>query len=443
MSLFSQKTEDPLDMTFMGDVDAALHRRGHPWAFTLSVSVLLFFVVVYIWAANTMLDDVVRGNGKVIPASGVRDIQSDKGGTISVITVKEGDVVTAGQVVALIANVQDVSALRDLQVRSKELELSLIRLQAETDNIPLVFSDEDRAAYPLAVQNQMQIYNSNKQLFEGEDNQLRSQIEQRKSEVAIALQEKMKLSETLALLREEEKVVRPMVGTSYSQNAYLDLRERVVTNEGELVSVEQTILSAQSAAAAAEARLNTRAAERSAAVAVEKNKNRIEMEAINQRIQSWTDQVSRAELQAPVAGTVKTVLLKQGSVARPAEVIMQILSSDDVLEIEAKFFPVDRGFLFVGQGGMAKFSSYDFSIYGGLKASVIRISDDTILDKRGEPWYEVRLLTQRKNIIYNGKELPILPGMTVTVDLLTDKRSVLDHILGPLFRAQQNAMTEH
>ena len=95
------------------------------------------------------------------------------------------------------------------------------------------------------------------------------------------------------------------------------------------------------------------------------------------------------------------------------------------------------------QNAMVKVTAYDFSIYGGLEATVVKISQDTIEDKKGEPWYEVRLLTKRKSLLYRGEELEILPGMTVTVDVLTDQKSVLSHILAPIKRAGMDAMTEH
>ncbi|WP_027187800.1 HlyD family type I secretion periplasmic adaptor subunit [Desulfovibrio cuneatus] len=443
MSVFWEKSSDPLNMTFMGDVDAAMHRRGHPLAFTLSIVVVMFFVLTYIWANFTMIEDVVRGNGKVIPAAGVRDIQSDKGGTISELRVHEGDMVEANQVVAVVANVGDVSALRELQQRVSELEFALLRLKAEAEGIPLEFPAERMAEFPQVAQNQLHIFTSNEQRFQGEDNQLRAQIEQRRQEVAAALQDKVRFQGSLEILRSEEATVRPLVGRSYSQIQYLDLQERIVSIEGELAGAEQTIARAQSAAVAAEDRLNTREAERQAAIALERNKSRMELDALKLRVHTWTEQVSRAELRSPVNGSVKAINVKEGSVARPADILMQIIASDDVLEIEAKFAPADRGFLYISQKGMAKFSSYDANIYGGLPAKVTRISDDTIPDKRGDPWYEVRLVTSRKSIKYQGKELPIMPGMTVSIDLLTDKRSVLDRILGPLRRAQDNAMTEH
>ncbi len=434
---------DPKNLTLMGEVDAALQRKGHPWAFTLSVAVILFFTVLLVWSSQATIDVVIRGTGKVIPAEGVRDIQSEKGGTISSILVAEGEDVEPNQIVVVIDNIQDSSKLQDLTNRSKELELSLIRLAAEANEEILFFPDEIVRNYPVIVQSQIQIYEANMQRANYENEQMQEQIEQRTREVEIALENKARATQALSLLKEEEASKRPLVGGAVSVIDFLQLQERVVTQEGELSGIIKSIERLGYAVEVAEQTLRNRRFERLKHIAEESNKNRVEMEEITQMIASRTEQVSRAELRSPVRGTINTILMKEGSVARGADIIMQIVTKGEGLEIEAKFSPADRGFLYIGQKGMVKFLSYDFSIHGGLEATVTRISDDTVLDHRGEPWYEVRMITEKNSITYRGKELEIVPGMPLSVDMLADKKTIWQTIFGPIIKARQNAMTEH
>ena len=430
-------------MQYMHDVDEAMHRRGHPWAFTLSLAVFLFFAVLFVWADNAMIDDVTRGMGQVIPAQGVQPIQSERGGTITDVLVEENQSVERNQVLLNISNVQAVAGLTDLKTRFTELTLSLKRLAAEEKERILVFTQQEQDEAPDAVRSQMRIYQTRKEQYEGQSMVLQSQLDQRKQEVAEARERKESYENALALLKKEEETVRGMVGRSYSQIQYLELRQRIVAQEGELNSVAQTIARAESGVHAAEERLSNLRAERMAGIADEINKTRLEQSSIEQQIKAGDEQVTRTELRSPVRGTVKRIILKKDSVAKPAETIMEIIPTDGALEIEARFSPQDRGFLFVNQAAMVKVTAYEFSIYGGLEATVTKISNDTIEDKKGEPWYEVRFLTKRKSILYRGEELEILPGMTVSVDVLTDKKSVLSHMIGPIRRAMQNAMTEH
>ncbi len=443
MGVFDLGSTEQRDMQYMGEVDAAMHMRGHPWAFTLSLSTLLFFVAFFIWASSAMIDDVTRGNGQVVPAQGVQPIQSEKGGIITEIFVKENQQVERNEKLVSIAGVTEETTLADLQNRRVELTLNIVRLDAEEKGTAPSFTPEQTADSPESVAAQERLFTTGKQQFESQVQVLNFQFEQRRREVGEARERKQAVEGALLVLRQEEATVRPLVGRSYSQIQYLDLKGRINAQEGELASLVQTIARTESAARAAEERLKNLRNERQAKIADEQNKNRVELAAVEQQITASTQHVTSTDLRSPVRGTVKRIILKKDSVAKGAEPILEILPTDGVLEVEARFSPQDRGFLFVNQEAMVKVSSYEFSIYGGLEATIIKISQDTIEDKKGQPWYEVRFLTKRKSILYRGEELPILPGMTVSVDVLTDKKSVLSHIVGPIKRAMQNAMTEH
>ena len=443
MSVFAHEPDKLKEVTFMHDVDVAMNRRSHPWAFTCSMMSLLFFVVFFIWADIATIDDVTRGNGQVIPALGVQPIQSERGGTITDILVAENAMVERNQPVLTISNVQAMAGFNELQQRSTDLTLGLKRLAAEEQNQPLEFSEDEKNTYLDSVSAQMKLYKTGKEQYEGQVELYQSQLEARRKEVTEAKERMDAFESALTLLRRQEATVRPLVGTSYSQIDYLELRQRIVTQQGELEGVKKTIARAQSGVQAARERLGNLKAERQAKIADEISKSRTELRAVEQQIKASDEQVTRTELRSPVRGQVKRIILKKDSVAKPAEIIMEIIPTDGALEIEARFSPADRGFLYVNQEAMVKITTYDFSIYGGLEALIIKISDDTILDKRGEPWYEVRFLTKRRSLLYQGRELAILPGMTVSVDVLTDKKSVLTHIIGPIRRAMQSAMTEH
>lgn len=443
MSLFDRDPDKKVDMLYMHDVDIAMHRQGHPWAFTLSLAVLLFFAVFMLWANTAMIDDVTRGSGQVVPAQGVQPIQSERGGSILEMLVAENDVVEKNQPLVNIANVREESGLKDLETRYVELSYALKRLFAEEQGQNLVYTEEEQQRYPETAASQTRLFQTRKEQFESQSQLLLSQIEQRRREVAEARERKDSYEKTLLSLKKQEETYRPLIGRSVTELEALELKNRIITQEGELNSVAQTIARAESGVQAATERLGNLKAERQATIADEINKTRLEQNSVEQQIKAGSEQVTRSDLRSPVRGTVKRILIKKGSVAKPAETIMEILPTEGALLVEAKFSPVDRGFLFVNQPAMVKVSAYEFSIYGGLEATVIKISQDTIDDKKGEPWYEVQFLTKRSSILYRGEELSILPGMTVTVDVLTDKKSVLSHILSPIRKAMQNAMTEH
>ena len=155
------------------------------------------------------------------------------------------------------------------------------------------------------------------------------------------------------------------------------------------------------------------------------------------------DRVTRTDVRSPVRGTIKQINLNTiGGVVRPGESILEIVPLDGTLLVEARIRPADIAFLHPGQKAMIKITAYDFSIFGGLEGFVEAISADTIEDDNGESFFKVKLRTQKNAITYRNEELPIIPGMTASIDILTGKKSVLAYLLKPILRAKQNALRE-
>jgi adhesin transport system membrane fusion protein len=155
------------------------------------------------------------------------------------------------------------------------------------------------------------------------------------------------------------------------------------------------------------------------------------------------DRVARRDVRAPTSGTVKQIAQRTiGGVLEPGSVIMEIVPSEDELLVEARIRPSDIAFVHVGQTALVKITAYDFSIYGGIHATVARISADTIPDERGEPWFIVRVRADRMSLGDAERPLPISSGMTAMVDIVTGQRTVLQYLLKPILKATDRALTE-
>ena len=156
------------------------------------------------------------------------------------------------------------------------------------------------------------------------------------------------------------------------------------------------------------------------------------------------DRMVRAIVRAPIDGIVKRIMVTTtGGVIQPGEKIMEIVPTDDHLLVEVKIRPSDIAFISPGQQAMIKISAYDYSIYGGIKGTVEQISADAIdEDRKDESYYKVLVRTERNYLGESAKHLPIIPGMTATAEVMTGKKSILDYLLKPLLKIQQNAMRE-
>jgi adhesin transport system membrane fusion protein len=164
------------------------------------------------------------------------------------------------------------------------------------------------------------------------------------------------------------------------------------------------------------------------------------LNALTEGAVALADRVDKAQVKSPVRGRVQRLLANTvGGVVQPGKDIVEIVPLDDRLVVEARVQPKDIAFIHPGQDAMVKFTAYDFSVYGGLQAKVENISPDTVADERGNAYYQVRVRTTDAGF---SEKLPVIPGMTAEVDVLTGKKTVMSYLLKPVLKAKAYALRE-
>lgn len=432
------------DIEFMSEVDAALRYRGHPKAYLLSILIFLVFVSFAVWAHFAILDEVTRGNGSVVPSRRIQELQNLEGGILSELLVTEGQTVEKGQIVARIDNEQAESVVRDAESKSLEHQAAIVRLIAEAENTTPKYPDELKKQIPQMVNDQMSIYTARKRQLDAELRVLNSQKFQKNQEISEMISKRKQLISGHKIAKERRDIARPLMEKNvYPKIDYLQLEEHLIQLNGDIEALSLAIPRARRAAEEAKDRMKQRIAEFRSEARREINQRRVELRSLKEAMAAGNDRVTRTDLRAPVRGTIKQIASNTlGGVIRPGDTILEIVPLDDTLLIEARVRPADIAFLHPGQKAMIKITAYDFSIYGGIEGNVEQISADTIEDKRGESFYLVKLRTKKNTIVYRGENLPIIPGMTASVDILTGKKSVLDYLLKPILKAKQNALRE-
>lgn len=450
----------PEDLPYAAEVEAALARRPTRKARWLSVGVFLFFASFIVWAGFATLDEVTRAEGQVVPSSRTQIIQNLEGGILSGVDVHEGQIVEKGDVLARLNNEMAESNLRDMLYKAMENLIAIRRLRASVAGDELTWPEDLRTwlergtGYSLTEEQleqgrrltrvQQETFAVHERQRESELQVLMAQAEQRRQEVKEQLARKEQLTRSLSLIRQQLNIASPLLQRrSYSRVQYLELQERAVQAQGEIDTLTVSIPRAEAAASEAEHRMNLRKAELDAVIMEEINKRSLELASLREGLSAGSDRVTRTELRSPVRGSVKQIYINTvGGVVKPGEPIMEIVPLDDTLLVEARVRPADVAFLHPGQKAMVKVSAYDYSIYGGLDGVLEQISADTIEDKKGEFYYLVKVRTPKTAIVYHGEELPIMPGMMTTVDIMTGKKTVLDYLLKPILKAKQNALRE-
>tara|TARA_R100000005_G_C5003701_1_gene212251 strand:- start:6687 stop:8015 length:1329 start_codon:yes stop_codon:yes gene_type:complete len=433
------------DSDFASDVVAAKLQGPHPRAFLLLFGIIAFFVVAYLWASNAVLDEVTRGDGKVIPSSQVQIIQNLEGGILEELMVHEGDIVEKGQILLRIDATGYASRAGEIESNYLNLMGRIARLEAEAKDEPLVFPAELLAERKDISVREQNLYNARQAELQSQIAILRQQAQQRQQEIAEINGQLKQLRTSLGLANEEWAITEPLAQRGIvSKVDALKLRREINTLRGQISVSELSLPRVEGALKEANQRIEEKILSFKSQAAQELSTARAEYEASRQAILGVQDRVTRTNVRSPVTGEVKAVKVRTiGGVVKPGEDIIEIVPIDDTLLVEANIRPSDIAFLRPGQAATVKITAYDYSIYGGLPAKLERISADTILDeKTGESYYQIIVRTDQNFLQRGENSYPIIPGMVASVDILTGQKTVLDYILKPILKTRDTALRE-
>lgn len=379
----------------------------------LSIALMLLALGGFLlWASHAELEEVTRGQGRVVPSSKEQVIQSLEPGILTEMLVREGDMVEKDQVLLRIDPTRAEALYREIDAKTVALAASAARLRAEAYGGKLEFPDTVRAQ-PEVMQRETEAWRSRKRALEESIDGLARGIE---------------------LLDREIRITEPMVGRGLVSEVEL-LRLKRQRNDLALQATD-------------------RRNKFSADAAADLNKVEAELAQASESLIARADIFARTEIRSPMKGTVKSIKVSTiGGVVQAGQDIMLIVPAEDTLLIEAYVRPADVAFLHPGQKAVVKVSAYDYAIYGGLEGVVESISPDTLRDERRggvstdvpneeSSFYRVKVRTDQTSLVTPaGQELPIIPGMTASVEMLSGTKTVMQYLLKPVNRAAE-AMRE-
>jgi len=398
-------------------------------------------VALLVWAAFARVDEVTRGDGRVVPSRQLQVLQSLDGGVVEQILVHEGDKVEAGQVLLMIDPTRATSAVADSAAQGFALEARVARLRALAQGMsflpPTPASDQERAL----VEGEKKLYDSRVAELQTQVSIVHQQLSQHENELAEMQARKVAALRALDLTTQELNQTKPLLATgAVSEVDVLRLERDVTKNKGDLDQASAQIGRVQAAIQESTRKIQ----ETELAFRNESGRELAEavgkLNALNQGQAGLTDKVSKAQVKSPVRGRVQRLLANTvGGVVQPGKDIVEIVPLDDSLVLDARVQPRDIAFIHPGQKANVKFTAYDFSIYGGLDADVENISPDSVVDDKGNAYYVVRVRTHLKGF---NEKLPIIPGMTAEVDILTGQKTVLAYLLKPVLKVKSYALRE-
>jgi adhesin transport system membrane fusion protein len=440
--LFYRMTPEDIDLAT--DIRTSILAQSPRGGRAILWMVLVLFVLAIVWASVSEIEEATRGDGKVIPSSQIQVVQNLEGGILSEILVNVGNLVKKGQLLLRIDETRFSSSFQQNRGKYLSYKAKAARLIAEANNTPFEVPQEVVAEKPEIGTREQELFESRKREFQSSLAIHQEQINQRKQELRELNTKLVELTRTYALLRKELELTKPLVGEgAVSEVEVLHLERQVSQMQGEIETIKQTIPKARSRYQEAQLALKEVKLAFFNKAKSELNEVLSQLEEVSATGVALEDRLNRTSVRSPVNGTINRLLVSTvGGVIQPGMDLLEIVPLEDTLLIEARIKPADIAFLRPNQDAMVKFTAYDFTIYGGLDAKLEHISADSITDDQGNSYYLVRLRTNKSYLGPETDPLPIIPGMVVSVDILTGKKTILSYLLKPVLRAKYMALRE-
>ncbi len=428
------------DYEFMNSLSSAILEQT-PSRISRVLKIWLITITLFlIWASLAEIDEITRGNGDVIPYGQNKIIQNLEGGIISAILVHEGEEIKQGQTILKINNAKSLSSSQTNQMKFEELEAKRNRLYAEANDKLLIIDETASKQMQLAKD----LYDSDIQEFKAKDNTIIQQIEQKKQEYREAIARIRSLKKSLEYVTQEIAMTAPMVREGIKSKVdFLKLKREANTIENDIEAAQLSL--PRLASAISEYRNKRKESKQAFLNDAKKELNEVTAEISRLQTQqvAFSDQVSRTVVKSPVDGIIQKLHVNTiGGVVQPGADLVEIVPTSEKLYLEVKIKPSDIAFIHPGAEAKVKVSAYDFAIHGGLVGKVVNISPDTITDKQENTFYLIYIETNKNYLGSEEHPLKIIPGMTVSVDLVTGKKTVMQYILKPILKSKQYVFSE-
>ena len=420
MSVSEKKTESnklfyrmqPEDVDLTTDIRTSILAQTPRGGRAILWVVMALLVLFMVWAYYSEIEQVTRGDGKVVPSTQIQVVQNLEGGILSEIMIDVGQLVKKDQLLLRIDETRFSSSFKQNRVKYLASKSKAARLEAESNGTNFEIPQEVINEKPEIGVREKELFESRKREFKSSMQRIREQISQRKHEYRELTSKLVELTRTFALLNKELELTRPLVAQgAVSEVEVLHLERQASMMQGEIATIKQSIPKSDSKLQEAQLELRENQLAFYNKAKSELNDVLAELEDVSASAIAIEDRLRRTNVQSPVTGTINRLLVNTvGGVIQPGMDLVEIVPLEDTLVIETNIKPADIAFLRPNQDAKVKFTAYDFTIYGGLEAKLEHISADSITDDKGNSFYLVRLRTNKNYLGPETNPLPIIPA---------------------------------
>ena len=391
---------------------------------------LLFWVIMFLWSYFATLEEVTRGQGRVIASSKIQVIQNLEGGIVKEILVQTGDEVTQSQPLIKLDETQFKAELAVMQQNRAALEANITTLTAESQRSAPVFGANFTNSYPNLVARELELHQS-RMLTQGESIEVLEQRLERLQAQSNAA------SENFGLIQQEQDIVAPLVEKGVeSQMELIRLKQRLNEAQSNIFQIDAEIEATNAQLKAEQSSFIEQAREKLQLAKTEYN-------ALIETIPTLEDRLERTLVRASMNAVVNRLLVNTiGGVVQPGSPMIELVPIDDELVVEVEISPKDIAYVIPGQRASIKLTAFDFAKFGALDGEVTKISADSISKEDGSIWYLCQVSVPVDTMTTLGKTIQIQTGMVAQVDIISGEKTVLEYLLEPVTKIANEAFRE-
>lgn len=415
---------------------------------TIMVTIIALLVLAIVWASWAELDNVTRGEGRIVSSVQNQIVQAAEGGVILRRFVSDNTIVEEGEVLFEIDPVDASSELNRLMQRLAALDIKELRLRAEIDGKDFQIPAELAARSPMVASSEESLFAARRSELAGQLAVLEQRRQQRGQDLRAAETSMGTAERTAGFLEEEIAVVAPLVRENIAPaTRLLELQRELERARGErdraTVAADQArsgMQELETEFANAQANYSLRAMDELNTVVAEQSELREALPRLNER-------VSRTVIRAPMDGIVNQLNFRTpGGFVNTGDVVLELVPTGESLIIEARIQPQDISRIRLDDAVRIRLSAYDSAKYGTVDGRVIRISPDAVTDDRSgtvSSYFLVDVAIEGALILDDtGEAVSLIPGMTATVDVLSGKRTVLEYFWQPIAGVKELALRD-
>ena len=437
MKFFKGK-EDRLQYQFLPAAEEIVETPPSPFGRVVLWLITALLIVAIAWSYFGKLDIIAPATGKVMPEGSIKTVQPASPGVVTEIKVSEGQKVKKGD---LLIQLDDSIAKSD--VKTAEQALAVAKL--ERDILAKTLTGEDVAEAVNAAdipdnvkQHLIALAESKVSASEVQKQLLSSGVSSAGQQVEAQKQSKRTAQDNLDKLRTREQELKKELETatpfneSSIRSELRSVQQQIASVEASLPTYDQQIAQAQTGVSEANSRLTAYDAENKASAytsIVDSEKHITELENTLAKAKQIVEQLS---IRAPVDGTILSLATKTvGGVVSAAQPVVEVVPEGTKLVVDATVQNKDIGFIQVGQPVVIKVDTYSFQRYGYLKGVVKSISPDAINDEKQGLVYKMKVEIEGNETSKNNT-IKVEPGMSVTAEITTGQRRIIEFFLDPL-----------